>query len=59
MIKRKSEFKYKHFEGEVILWAVRWYGQFAVERYVDEGLSISEAVHKAAEKFYGDELCIA
>jgi len=35
-------------------------GEFStVERYVNEGLSISEAVHKAAEKFYGDELCIA
>jgi len=25
-----SEFKYKQFEGEVILWSVRWYSQFAL-----------------------------
>ena len=31
----------------------------AVERYMKEGLSISEAVYKTAEQFYGDELCMA
>jgi transposase-like protein len=30
MAKSKSAFKYKHFTGEVILWAVRWYCQFAI-----------------------------
>jgi len=25
-----KEFKYKQFEGEVILWSVRWYCQFAI-----------------------------
>lgn len=30
LTKRKSQFKYKHFTGEVILWAVRWYCQFAI-----------------------------
>ena len=30
MAKSKSEFKNKHFTGEVILWAVRWYCHFAI-----------------------------
>ena len=37
-----KEFKYKQFEGEVILWSVRWYGQFA--------LSYRDLVLMAAER---------
>ena len=25
-----SEFKWRHFEGEIILWAVRWYCRFGI-----------------------------
>jgi transposase-like protein len=42
MVKVVNEFKYKHFEGEVILWAVRWYCQFA--------LSYRDLVIMAAER---------
>jgi len=56
-----KEFKYKQFEGEVILWAVRWYCQFAIS-YRDlvimaeeRGLSVSHTtvmrwVHEYAPK---------
>ena len=27
---KPKDFKWKHFEGEVILWAVRWYCQFPI-----------------------------
>ena len=61
MIKRKSEFKYKHFEGAVILWAVRWYGQFAISyrdlviMAAERGLKVSHTtpmrwVHEYAPK---------
>ena len=26
----RNEFKYNHFKGELILWAVRWYCQLAL-----------------------------
>jgi hypothetical protein len=25
-----SEFKWRHFEGEIILWAVRWYCRYGI-----------------------------
>ena len=25
-----SEFKWSHFEGEIILWAVRWYCRYGI-----------------------------
>ena len=61
MAKRKSEFKYKHFEGAVILWAVRWYGQFAISyrdlviMAAERGLKVSHTtpmrwVHEYAPK---------
>ncbi len=28
--KSNNEFKNKHFRGEIILWAVRWYSMFAI-----------------------------
>ena len=31
IVKNKpADFKWKHFQGDVILWAVRWYSQFAI-----------------------------
>ena len=30
MSKLKNEFKNKHFTGEIIFWAIRWYCQFAI-----------------------------
>ena len=61
MAKRNSEFKYKHFEGAVILWAVRWYGQFAISyrdlviMAAERGLNVSHTtpmrwVHEYAPK---------
>jgi IS6 family transposase len=26
----RHEFKGRHFEGEIVLWAVRWYGKYGV-----------------------------
>ncbi len=36
-----SEFKWRHFEGEIILWAVRWYFRYGIgyrdlEQMMDE-----------------------
>ena len=25
-----SEFKWRHFEGEIVLWAVRWYCRYGI-----------------------------
>ena len=50
-----SEFKYKHFEGEVILWSVRWYSQFALSyrdlviRATERGLSVA---HTTLMRYY-------
>jgi len=27
---QKQSFKWKHFEGDIILWLVRWYGRYAL-----------------------------
>ena len=40
--KSNNEFKNKHFRGEIILWAVRWYSMFAI--------SYRELVIMAAER---------
>jgi len=56
-----SEFKYKQFEGEVILRSVRWYSQFALSyrdlviRATERGLSVAHTtlmrwVHKYSPK---------
>lgn len=61
MAKSCSEFKYKHFTGEVILWAVRWYCQFAISYRdlvimgAERGLEVSHTtpmrwVHQFAPK---------
>ena len=61
MAKSCSEFKYKHFTGEVILWAVRWYCQFAISyrdlviMAAERGLELSHTtmmrwVHEYAPK---------
>ena len=61
MAKVENEFKYKHFEGEVILWAVRWYCQFAISyrdlviMAAERGLKLSHTtpmrwVHEYAPK---------
>ncbi len=61
MAKTQNEFKYKHFKGDVILWAVRWYCQFAISyrdlviMATERGLSVSHTtlmwwVHEYAPK---------
>ena len=30
MKNKPADFKWKHFQGDVILWTVRWYSQFAI-----------------------------
>ena len=45
MPKSNSEFKNKHFTGEVILWAVRWYCHFAIS-YRDIVIMAAERVLK-------------
>jgi transposase-like protein len=45
----EEPFKWKHFEGEVILWLVRWYGRYALsyknlqEIAAERGLSINRS----------------
>jgi transposase-like protein len=61
MAKQQTEFKHKHFTGDVILWAVRWYCQFAISyrdlviMAAERGLEISHTtpmrwVHEYAPK---------
>ena len=40
----KNPFKWKHFEGDIILWLVRWYGRYA--------LSYNDLVEIAAEPWF-------
>ena len=58
---KPKQFKWKHFEAEVILWAVRWYSQFAISyrdlvlMAIERGLSVAHTtimrwVHEYAPK---------
>ena len=45
----QKPFKWKHYEGDIILWLVRWYGRYAlsyrdlVEMSAERGLSIARS----------------
>ena len=53
-----SEFKGRHFRGEIVLWAVRWYCRYAVsyrdleammtERGVAVAERVTQTLHEAA-----------
>ena len=58
-----SDFKGRHFEGEIVLWAVRWYCRYGVsyrdlEQMMGErGVSVDHSTHTAAAKrFLGKAL---
>ena len=48
----KKPFKWKHFQGEMIIWTVRWYGRYALsyrdlkEMAAERGLTIAGTVAK-------------
>jgi transposase-like protein len=61
MQNQAKEFKWKHFQAEVILWGVRWYSQFAISyrdlviMAIERGLSLAHTtvmrwVHEYAPK---------
>ena len=65
MVKNKSkkeQFKRKHFEGDIILWAVRWYCRYALsyadlkEMAAERGLSIKRSTICRWVHEYGVEL---
>ena len=45
-----SEFKWRQFEGEVILWAVRWYCRYGIsyrdleQRMGERGVSVGHSI---------------
>jgi transposase-like protein len=45
-----SEFKWRHFQGEIILWAVRWYCRYGI-RYRDLEQRIGRA-RRAGRSFH-------
>ena len=55
-------FKWKHFEGDIILWLVRWYGRYALtykdltEMAAERGLSVVRSTIFRWVREYGPEL---
>ncbi|MCV7961040.1 hypothetical protein ODQ57_23575, partial [Escherichia coli] len=49
-----TDFKWRHFQGDVILWAVRWYCRYPIsyrdleEMLAERGISVDGTVAKLA-----------
>lgn len=45
-----TDFKWRHFQGDVILWAVRWYCRYPIsyrdleEMLAERGISVDQAL---------------
>ncbi|WP_353353362.1 IS6 family transposase [Klebsiella pneumoniae] len=52
-----TDFKWRHFQGDVILWAVRWYCRYPISyRDLEEMLAERARSAKAAKRFLGKAL---
>ena len=58
----KKPFKWKHFQGEMIIWTVRWYGRYALsyrdlkEMAAERGLTIARSTICRWVREYGSQL---